>query len=390
MKMNYHKKALQQTRKKDHSIFYLIFLTILGFILFPSCYSSTAIKGTPVKELVMAKDQRIIKRVQTKDEINEIAEMSRISENKVFVELSGVPEYRIGPLDVLEVHSHNGDKVSTTTITVDNMGKISYSFIDDLVVAGLTPSQLDQRLTNELSNYIKNPRLDVIVTEFNSKTATALGELAALRVGYAAKAASGKIPLQGKTTLMDFIAVAGGYTVDADIKKVKLIRQGKTYLINLYDIIEKGDVTKNVIIDDGDVVDMPALSIFGERVYVMGEVGNQGIYPLRDAQDLLGAIALAGSFTPLAKEENTLIVRGYGQEEGGPLVMMSDLNALLRKADLAQNLTLQDGDLVYVPRMLIGDINEWIVNTTPLLDFLFYPKKYQDAYSTRNDLDISR
>jgi protein involved in polysaccharide export with SLBB domain len=390
MKMNYHKKALQQTRKKDHSIFYLIFLTILGFILFPSCYSSTAIKGTPVKELVMAKDQRIIKRVQTKDEINEIAEMSRISENKVFVELSGVPEYRIGPLDVLEVHSHNGDKVSTTTITVDNMGKISYSFIDDLVVAGLTPSQLDQRLTNELSNYIKNPRLDVIVTEFNSKTATALGELAALRVGYAAKAASGKIPLQGKTTLMEFIAVAGGYTVDADIKKVKLIRQGKTYLINLYDIIEKGDVTKNVIIDDGDVVDMPALSIFGERVYVMGEVGNQGIYPLRDAQDLLGAIALAGSFTPLAKEENTLIVRGYGQEEGGPLVMMSDLNALLRKADLAQNLTLQDGDLVYVPRMLIGDINEWIVNTTPLLDFLFYPKKYQDAYSTRNDLDISR
>lgn len=390
MKMNYHKKALQQTRKKDHSIFYLISLTILGFILFPSCYSSTAIKGTPVKELVMAKDQRIIKRVQTKDEINEIAEMSRISENKVFVELSGVPEYRIGPLDVLEVHSHNGDKVSTTTITVDNMGKISYSFIDDLVVAGLTPSQLDQRLTNELSNYIKNPRLDVIVTEFNSKTATALGELAALRVGYAAKAASGKIPLQGKTTLMDFIAVAGGYTVDADIKKVKLIRQGKTYLINLYDIIEKGDVTKNVIIDDGDVVDMPALSIFGERVYVMGEVGNQGIYPLRDAQDLLGAIALAGSFTPLAKEENTLIVRGYGQEEGGPLVMMSDLNALLRKADLAQNLTLQDGDLVYVPRMLIGDINEWIVNTTPLLDFLFYPKKYQDAYSTRNDLDISR
>ncbi|MBN1850167.1 MAG: polysaccharide biosynthesis/export family protein [Deltaproteobacteria bacterium] len=343
-----------------------------------------------MKDLIVAKDQRVIKRTQTQEKIQEIAEMSKVSKNKVFIELSGVPEYRIGPLDALEIYSHNGAEVSLATITVDNRGKISYSFIDDLSVAGLTSSQLDERLTKELSNYIKNPRIDVIVTEFNSKFATALGELAALRVSYASKAASGKIPLQGKTTLMEFIAMAGGYTVDADIKKVKLIRQGKTYLINLYDIIEKGDGSKNVIIDDGDVVDMPALSIYGERVYVMGEVSTQGIYPLKDAQDLLGAIALAGSFTSLAKEENTLIVRGYGQEENGPLVMMADLKALLRKADLTQNITLQDGDLIYIPRMLIGDINEWIVNTTPLLDFLFYPKKYQDAYSTRNYLDISR
>lgn len=394
MKMNCHNHdplVMYHLVQKRYSLkFRPILLSFLFLYLFPACYSSTAVQGTPVKNLVMAKDQRVIKRIQTQDEIEEITAMSKVSENKVFVELSGVPEYRIGPLDVLEFHSHNGDKVSSTTLTVDNMGKISYSFIDDLLVAGLTPSQLDDRLTKQLSNYIKNPRIDVIVTEFKSKSATALGELAALRVSYTTKAASGKIPLQGKTTLMEFIAMAGGYTVDADIKNVKLIRQGKTHLINLYDIIEKGDETKNVIIDDGDVVDMPALSIYGERVYVMGEVWTQGIYPLKDAQDLLGAIALAGSFTPLAKEENTLIVRGYGQEESGPLVMMADLNALLRKADLAQNVTLQDGDLVYVPRMLIGDINEWIVNTTPLLDFLFYPKRYQDAYSTRNYLDISR
>ena len=109
----------------------------------------------------------------------------------------------------------------------------------------------------------------------------------------------------------------------------------------------------------------------------------QGIYPLKDARDLLGAISLAGSYTPLAKEENTLIVRGYTPGKR-PLVMMSDLNDLLRKADLSQNISLEDGDLVYVPRMLIGDINDWITNTIPLLDFLLYPSRYQDAYFNNN------
>ena len=121
----------------------------------------------------------------------------------------------------------------------------------------------------------------------------------------------------------------------------------------------------------------------------MGEVNAQGIYSLKEAQDLLSAIALAGSYTRLAKEENTLIVRGY---EGGkkPLVMMSDLNALLRKADLAQNIALADGDLVYVPRMLIGDINDWLDNTKPLLDFLFYPKDFQNEYFFRNFLHLDK
>ena len=62
--------------------------------------------------------------------------------------------------------------------------------------------------------------------------------------------------------------------------------------------------------------------------------------------------------------------------------MMSDVKALLRKADLAQNVRLQDGDLVYVPRMLIGDINDWIRNTTPLLELILYPARFDRYYTT--------
>jgi protein involved in polysaccharide export with SLBB domain len=168
-----------------------------------------------------------------------------------------------------------------------------------------------------------------------------------------------------------------------------LIRAGKTYVINLYDIIEKGDEILNVIIDDGDVVDIPELPEYGERVYVMGEVAYQGIYPLEDAQDLLAAISLAGNSTRLAKEENTLIVRAHEPGEE-PLVMMADLDALLKRADLSQNIRLEDGDLVYVPRMLIADVNDWIANMLPLLDILLYPAEFEYHYSLRKYLHFDR
>ena len=364
-------------------------LCLLSVLMFQSCYSSTAVKGTPVKELVPSKEDMVNKNLQRKKERESLARMRRVTENKVFREIDGVSEYRIGPLDVLEISSHVGDKVTNTTATVNTRGKVSYSFIDNLQVAGLTPSQFDDMLTERLSNYIKKPRIDVLVKEFNSKSALLMGELASLRANFLGKGASGKINLQGKTTLMDLIVLAGGYTVDADIKKVKLIRAGKAYVINLYDIIEKGDEILNVIIDDGDVVDIPELPEYGERVYVMGEVASQGIYPLEDAQDLLAAISLAGSFTRLAKEENTLIVRAYESGEK-PLVMMSNLDALLKKADLSQNIRLEDGDLVYVPRMLIGDINDWIANTMPLLDILLYPAQLEGEYSLRKYLHFDR
>ncbi len=373
--------------KAQNVIFLLIFPVLISL---NGCYSSTAVTGIPVKDLVTAGDSRVMNNSHIRDNMEEIISLSEVKENSAFKEISGVPEYLIGPLDVLEISSRVGDKVTTQTVTVDNRGRISYSFIDDLEVTGLAPSELDDILTEKMSDYIKNPRIDILVKEFKSKSATVLGELAKLRGSMNVQAGSGRIFLEGKTTLMDLLALSGGYTVEADIKNIKLVRQGKTYRINLYDVLTKGDEIQNIIIDDGDVIDIPELSAYRERIYVMGEVNNQGVYSLRDARDLLGAISLAGNVTTLAKEQNTLIVRGYSPEEGKPLVMMSDVRALFRNADLAQNLPLQEGDLIYVPRMVIGDINDWITNTMPLLNFILYPREFQDSYFTKNYLHLNR
>jgi protein involved in polysaccharide export with SLBB domain len=353
----------------------LIFLFSLS-----SCSSSTAIQGTPVNEVATLQDRVAVTRLQTEQNLDALARMNQVKENSVFETVAGIPEYRIGAGDILEISSYTGDKVTTTTVTVDSRGRISYSFLDHLTVEGLTSSQLDELVTSKLSAYVRNPRISVLVKEFNSKSASIIGEFSNLRNVSYGKGASGRINLRGKTLLTDLIALGGGYTLNGDIKNVKLVRKGKSHLINLYDIIEKGDEDQNVIIDEGDVVNIPELPTFGERVYVLGEVNSQGIYPLKEAQDLLAALALAGNTNRLAKEENTLIVRGY--EPGKqPLVMMADVKSLLRKADISQNVRLRDGDLVYVPRMLIADINDWIINMTPLLNIILYPGEFEEQYA---------
>ncbi len=355
-------------------------LILLLLFSLSSCSSSTAIQGTPVNQVATLEDRVQVTRMQTERNLDALARMSEVKENGVFETVAGIPEYRVGAADILEISSYNGDKVTLTSVTVDSRGRISYSFLDHLKVDGLTSSEVEELLTSRLSAYVRAPRISVLVKEFNSKSANIIGEFSSLRNVSYGKGGSGRINLKGKTPLTDLIALGGGYTLNADIKNVKLVRKGQSYLINLYDIIEKGDENQNVIIDEGDVVNIPELPTYGERVYVLGEVYNQGIYPLKEAQDLLAALALAGNTNRLAKEENTLIVRGY--EPGKPpQVLMADVKSLLRKADISQNVRLKDGDLVYVPRMLIADINDWIVNMTPLLNLILYPGQFEDYYA---------
>lgn len=362
------------------SVSRLAFLILIILLAFCGCSQTTARLGTPVSTVSLPLDRVEPTRLRTAQNLRALAMMSAVTENSTFLEIAGIPEYRVGPLDVLEISSHVGEKVTTTTITIDGRGRISYSFLDNIEVDGLTPSQIVELLTRKLAGYVRNPRVRVLVKEFNSKSATIAGEFSILRSAvYGTKAASGRINLKGKTSLMDLVAYGGGYTIDADIKNAKLIRKGTSYLVNIYDIIERGDDSQNIIVDDGDVVNIPELPQFGERVYVMGEVNTQGIYPLKDAQDLLAAIALAGNTTRLAKEENTLIVRGYEPGEP-PLVMMANLKDLFRQADLSQNIRLRDGDLVYVPAMQIKDVNDWIINMTPVLNVLLWPGEFSQRY----------
>ncbi len=96
--------------------------------------------------------------------------------------------------------------------------------------------------------------------------------------------------------------VVGDDGGNADMRNVELLRKGKRYTLNLYDVMFKGDADQNVIVDGGDIVTVPELPVFGERVYVLGEVTTQGIYRLKDASDLLASLSLAGGPTTSGRQ----------------------------------------------------------------------------------------
>jgi len=347
-------------------------------------------KGIPVKEFRPTKVAEEANVKQKKEMEKEIARMSRVTENSVFTEKRGVPEYRIGPGDVLIITFWDVANSVPYSTVVRPDGKISYSYMEDITVVGLTSYEVDEILTKALKEYIRIPRIDVVVKEYRSKTALLFGQINRLDTSISGIGTGpGKYPLMGKTRILDFIVMAGGPITgaefaNADLRRVEVVRKGKSYTVNLYKAMFQGDVGQNIVIDDGDIVTVPELPTYGERVYVFGEVNAQGIYRLKDAYDLLAAVSKAGGTTRVAVDSDIKIIRGYEKDRNKPIILAANLDEILKKGDLAQNISLQDGDVVYVPRTAIGDINEFIANTVPLLDYMLYPDKYRDAYFNEN------
>ncbi len=147
-----------------------------------------------------------------------------------------------------------------------------------------------------------------------------------------------------------------------------------------------GDETQNPIVENGDVITVPPEPYFADRVYVLGEVLAVGILRLRDAPDLLAAIAMAGGFTTIAIKTDIKVIREFRERQGKPIIISSNYNKIVYQGDLSQNIKLKSGDVIYVPRSTIGDINEFIINTTPLLNYLLIPGDYRDAYFQYHNL----
>ena len=349
-------------------------------------------KGIPVKEYEAS--QEVVPPEVKAAQAAEIKKLSQVDRNDVFTEARGMPEYIVGPGDVLQITFWDGSKPLAYTTEVRADGKISYSFVDDLYVSGLTVQQVDDALTEAMQKYIRNPRLELIVKEYRSKTALLFGQINRFDTGISGvRSGPGRYPLTGKMTVLDLIVGAGGAISgqtegNGDLTRVELVRKGKIYTLNLYNSMFRGDMSENMILEDRDMVTVPELPIFGERVYVLGEVAQQGIYRLKDAYDLLAALSKAGGPTRVAIKSDVKVIREFQERQGKPIILSANYDEMTKRGDISQNVRLKNGDVVWVPRTAIGDINEFIINTVPLLEYMFYPGRYRDAYGQPDQMRI--
>jgi protein involved in polysaccharide export with SLBB domain len=304
-----------------------------------------------------------------------------VTSNSVFKQVDGTAEYIIGPGDLLSITAWKGAKFSTADVIVRPDGKISYSFLEDLKVSGLTATEVDALITKRLKEFVRLPRIDVLVKEHNSKKVALFGEISRL----AGRTLTGPniYPLKGRTTLLDLILTAGGQTEKADLSRVELNRRGKLYRINLVQALVGKKELRNVVLDNGDRVFVPKLKKLEEKkVLVLGEVEDPGLLTFKKETTLVDAIAKAGGLTRRAVQDQVHVIRG---DLKNPRFFKLDLKKLLREGDLSQNLVLKDKDIVYVPKRTLYKVEEWVRAMTPILDFLLRPAMYRDAYTTGGD-----
>ncbi len=302
-----------------------------------------------------------------------------VEENDVYTMVSGFPEYKIGPGDVLEITLWQGATSSKEEVLVRPDGKISFGFVEDLFVKGFTPTHLDNVLTGFFKQFVRQPRLDVVVKEFNSKFVTLTGAIGRrIQAGDMASGA-GEYALKGKVSLLEMVSKAGGPTKDANLREVHVRRKdGQSIILDLNRAIFQGDPSQDIILDNGDLVVIPNLAEEANRVYVFGEVDDPGLYTFSGYEmRIFDAISKAGGPTVFATPESTKVVRG---DVTHPEIISVNLKRLIEQGDQTQNVLLASGDLVYVPRRFWGDINIFWKRVRPLYELIFFPARIINEY----------
>jgi len=159
--------------------------------------------------------------------------------------------YVIGANDVLAINVWKEPDVSRS-VPVRSDGKISLPLVGELQAGGQTPRQLEQEIAKRLQNFISEPEVTVIVTESKSQKINILGMVAR----------PGTYLLTGTTTILDAVAMAGGFKDFAKQKSMYVLRAGtdgaqKRLPFNYKDVIKGKNPEQNIRLQAGDTVVIP-------------------------------------------------------------------------------------------------------------------------------------
>ena len=166
---------------------------------------------------------------------------------------SSVPlasEYIIGPDDLLQVSVWKNETMSRT-LPVRPDGKISLPLLDDIQAAGLTPLQLRDKIAAALAEFMPNPEVAVSLIEVRSYRVSVLGEVQK----------PGVLQLKAPTTVLEALALAGGFRDFASPSKIIIFRkdaQGQTQRLRFnYNRAVGSAGEDNVSLRSGDVIVVP-------------------------------------------------------------------------------------------------------------------------------------
>jgi polysaccharide export outer membrane protein len=276
--------------------------------------------------------------------------------------------YTVAPYDVLQVTVWDHQELTAPTgqfrspeengnpVSAD--GTVFYPYVGILPVAGKTVAEIRTILTTRLAGVIQRPQLDVRIAAFRGKRAQVTGEILQ----------PSPIPITDvPVRLQDAIALAHGFTAEADPSNVTLTRQGKTYVLDLLALYEHGDMSQNWLLQDGDVINVADRN--QNRVFVLGEVKLQQAKPMvKRRMTLAEAIGDSGGFDlTLANTEKIYVIRGDYTRPSIFRLDASSADALL----LATAFQLKPKDIVLVSTNELSRFNRVITQILPTVQTLY-------------------
>ena len=263
--------------------------------------------------------------------------------------------YRIGPNDVITLTIHaGGEKQHDSDVTVSARGMINAPFVGNIRAEGLTPSQLEMRITEPLAkDYFVDPKVNIRIKEYHSlhyyisgavkepglyetTTEASLLELIAK--------AEGVLPDCGNVA---YIMRGADSHVNAGEKAEALVSRIEPIKVDLVRLLDKGDMSANLILKPGDVVYIPlkkSLNLAESKISVEGEVKDPGFYDYQPGMTAMNACIMAGGFDKFAAPNRTRIIRRKGDEVEIIKIDLEDV-----KQGKASDIELKPGDRIHVP-----------------------------------------
>lgn len=210
-------------------------------------------------------------------------------------------QYQVGAGDKLVVDVYGVSDI-TNKLLVSPEGNIRYPKLGPIAVGGLTIEAATEKIKRALVAIYPgirsgSVRVQVSLGQIRSIQVTLIGEILH----------PGTVTVSSLSTLMNALYLSGGPTAIGSLRQIELVRNGKKQTsFDLYDFLFKGDLSKNLLLQDGDVI---RVGFCQTRVALKGAFNKPALYEAREGETAKDLVAYAGGVSPVAVKDFISVIR---------------------------------------------------------------------------------
>lgn len=242
---------------------------------------------------------------------------------------AGAAELLLGPGDVVKASVYGNPDLQVET-RVSESGNITFPLLGQVGIGGLKVADAEKKISSllESGGFLRKAQVNLIVTSIISQQVSVLGQVNR----------PGRYPLDGKRSVLDLLAMAGGFSADGGDTISLIQRRGAETVkttVDVIGIIRSGKLDTDVELGANDVV----YAERAPRFYIYGEVQRPGMFRLERGMSVVQALSAGGG----------LSMRGT---ERGMVIKRRAANGTLQVLNATQDELVQPDDVVYVKESL--------------------------------------